>query len=470
MFKISNKKCFKKVAKQSSKIANQSFGSLNHYDNRINKRVIKVVKSLCKSPDTTFSQAFNTKAERKGAYRLLSNDTLKPEKMIDSIVKGSFKELNKLKPEQVILVQDTSVISTKDFDDVGLVGPEGTSGFFFHSTICLSSEGIPLNLVGMKIFTREKIKQSSKYSWRYTPFEKKESYRWVEAINNIVPKLPDKTRPIFVTDRESDIHEYFQSLINSNASFVVRHSHNRRVITDSDEPLYVREKLYKSKVQGTTSIEIPKGHRREARVAKLNIQWEDVTFRIRSGGEKIHRERKPLSLTALRVFEENAEVKTPIEWILYTNLPVNSLKDALEILRIYNCRWRIEEFHLTLKSGMKVERNRFGAGSRIQKLLVLSTPIALRLLRLTYKSRHFPDENANKILSKVELEVVKGLIKQQRGRRPRKVTVKEAIESIGFLGGWMGRKNDGPPGVRSLWRGWNRFQERVTAVELLGFT
>ncbi|MEW6712169.1 MAG: IS4 family transposase [Candidatus Riflebacteria bacterium] len=464
MFTIQDSEILQQASKQSLKLAKRSFGALNHYDPRINRRVIQVAEKLYSSPATTFSKAFKTKAERKAAYRLISNDALEPEELIDSIAKGSFDELESEKPELVIVAQDTSVVSTKDFDDVGLVGKECTSGFFFHSAIGISIEGIPLNLLGMKIYTRGKAKKSSREAWKHLPLEEKESYRWVEMVKEIVPRLPASTKPIFVSDRESDMHEYFQTLIDSNAYFVVRHSHNRRIKADSGQISNVREQLSNSKVQGITPLVIPKGHNRKERIARVNIQWENISFHIRSGGLAIHKGRKPLSLTALRIFEPDDKVQSPIEWILYTNLSISCLDEALEVLRLYTCRWRIEEFHLTLKTGMKVERNRFGSGTRIQRLLSIATPVAIKLLGMIYKSRHFPEESAEKSLSKTELEVAKAIIKQQTGRKPIKVNLGMLVKHVAFLGGWMGRKCDGPPGIRTFWEGWRQVQMIATTL------
>ncbi|MBP5976460.1 hypothetical protein HW132_27965 [Brasilonema sp. CT11] len=34
-----------------------------------------------------------------------------------------------------------------------------------------------------------------------------------------------------------------------------------------------------------------------------------------------------------------------------------------------------------------------------------------------------------------------------------------ALRAIARLGGFIGRKSDGPPGWQTLWRGWNRLQD-----------
>ena len=38
-------------------------------------------------------------------------------------------------------------------------------------------------------------------------------------------------------------------------------------------------------------------------------------------------------------------------------------------------------------------------------------------------------------------------------------TVRQAIRWIGQLGGFLGRKSDGEPGITVIWRGWQRLQD-----------
>ncbi len=364
-----------------------------------------------------------------------------------------------------MIPQDTSTISTKDFHDVGTIGSAKSRGFFFHSSLALDLEGTPLNLLGMKIFTRPKKVKKSREDWKKHPIEKKESYRWLESAKEIVKILPSGVKAIFISDRESDIHEYFECLSDLETLFVVRHSQNRRTKMASGELSYVRKELEESPILGRTEIVIPKGHNGKARIAKVNVQWKEVTFHIRPGGLAIHKNRKPITLTTLRIFEEGAVLEgDPIDWILYTNLSVKNLAEALEVLRIYACRWRIEEFHLTLKSGMKVEKNRFGSGENIQRLLAISVPMAVKLMELQYTSRKNPDLPALDVMSEMEVAAVKAVVKLQTGKLPRNLTISQAIKHIAFLGGWMGRKGDGPPGIRTLWEGWRQIQFLVMVM------
>jgi len=46
-------------------------------------------------------------------------------------------------------------------------------------------------------------------------------------------------------------------------------------------------------------------------------------------------------------------------------------------------------------------------------------------------------------------------------------TVYEAVRWIGQLGGFLGRKHDGEPGITVIWRGWQRLQDIATTWYLV---
>ena len=63
-----------------------------------------------------------------------------------------------------------------------------------------------------------------------------------------------------------------------------------------------------------------------------------------------------LTLTVIRAEERGTpKNRKKVEWKLITDLPVVSRADAIEKLRWYALRWKIEVFHKILKSGCKAE-------------------------------------------------------------------------------------------------------------------
>ena len=46
-------------------------------------------------------------------------------------------------------------------------------------------------------------------------------------------------------------------------------------------------------------------------------------------------------------------------------------------------------------------------------------------------------------------------------------SVQETVRWIAMLGGFLGRKGDGEPGLISIWRGWLRLQPAVEMYETI---
>ena len=64
---------------------------------------------------------------------------------------------------------------------------------------------------------------------------------------------------------------------------------------------------------------------------------------------------EPIPVNFVQVREVDApEGITPIEWVLYTLLPVDTFEQLWAVTEIYEVRWLVEEDHKALKSGTRV--------------------------------------------------------------------------------------------------------------------
>lgn len=71
-----------------------------------------------------------------------------------------------------------------------------------------------------------------------------------------------------------------------------------------------------------------------------------------------------------------------------------------------------------------------------------------------------PDRSASDVFSPEEIEALHVRVKKTLVS-PELLTLREAVRMIGRLGGHLGRKGDGEPGMTVLWRGWMRLYEDV---------
>jgi hypothetical protein len=157
----------------------------------------------------------------------------------------------------------------------------------------------------------------------------------------------------------------------------------------------------------------------------------------------------PLALWAVYVRETRPpRSAVPVEWLLLTDEPVTDAAAAQRVIGYYQQRWKIEEWHRALKEGCGVERCQLKSAGAISRLAALLGMVAVRLLQLRDQARRggLPD------LAPLELRAVSLLTK----RPVAKLTAADCLRCLAKQGGWLGRKNDPPPGWRALWKGWLR--------------
>jgi hypothetical protein len=144
---------------------------------------------------------------------------------------------------------------------------------------------------------------------------------------------------------------------------------------------------------------------------------------------------------------------------------VRTLEEAVECARMYGHRWKVERYHYVLKSGCEIEDLQLETADRLERALALYSIVATRLLWLSYGSRSEPDAPCTVALEEEEWRVLTVMSGKKDLRQPPKL--RDAVHMIARLGGFVGRKLDGEPGVKTLWYGWRRLQDFVLASRLL---
>ncbi len=147
-----------------------------------------------------------------------------------------------------------------------------------------------------------------------------------------------------------------------------------------------------------------------------------------------------------------------VHWLLYTTLPLNTVDDALTTIRYYTYRWLIERFHFVLKSGCQVEERQLQTEPRLERLLAVFSLVAWSLLCLTYQARLTPNAPASVALTASEWQALSAYMNHSP-QPTAEPTLHQVVRWIAQLGGFLGRRSDGEPGVTVLWRGWLRLQD-----------
>ncbi len=99
-------------------------------------------------------------------------------------------------------------------------------GILMHSSLAVTTDGLPLGLTAIKFWTRNKFKGTNalkrKINPTRVPIEEKESFRWLENLKQSTALLGEPQRCVHIGDRESDIYELFCAAQEAGTRFLVR--------------------------------------------------------------------------------------------------------------------------------------------------------------------------------------------------------------------------------------------------------
>jgi hypothetical protein len=92
--------------------------------------------------------------------------------------------------------------------------------------------------------------------------------------------------------------------------------------------------------------------------------------------------------------------------------------------------------------------------------------IAWRLMGLTYHARLAPDTPCTEVLEPIEWRVLRRKF-EPKNRSKKPPTIRQAVRWISQLGGFLARKGDGEPGLKTLWREIGVLNHLIEGVQLV---
>ncbi len=138
----------------------------------------------------------------------------------------------------VLCVQDTTALNFTihpDTDGLGTIASQQDKilGIMVYDTMAFIPEGVALGLIDLHSWTRAPDEYGKKVDRKNKPIQQKESHKWLisfQATQQIQRQQPH-TLLVNISDRESDIYEYFELAIrpDADAKELVRANHNRRL-------------------------------------------------------------------------------------------------------------------------------------------------------------------------------------------------------------------------------------------------
>lgn len=449
-------------------------------DARLDRRFRVLLGRIGSAMGESIPLACQDWANTKAAYRFLSNDRVSEE----DILAGHFQATRERFADvdgPVLILHDTTEFSFKR-ENPDLIGSTRTTtggrnkaarpglhtvcGLLMHSSLAVTTEGLPLGLAAIKFWTRKKFKgtQALKKTINPTrvPIEEKESVRWLENLRQSSELLGEPEKCVHIGDRESDIYELFCTAHEVGTHFLVRTCVDRLA---GDGTHTIAREMAETKVKGLHRIEV-RDDKGNIDKAVLEIKYRRMRVLPPIGKQK----RYPaLDLTVIHANERGQpKRRKKIAWKLITNLSVRSRREAVEKLTWYATRWKIEVFHKILKSGCKAEAARLRTAERLVNLISVFCILSWRVFWLTMLNRTAPKASAKLALTDTEIRLLDALSKGNARKQQREKTLSHYLTKIAMLGGYLARANDPPPGNMVIWRGLSRLTDIELGAQLVG--
>lgn len=158
----------------------------------------------------------------------------------------------------------------------------------------------------------------------------------------------------------------------------------------------------------------------------------------------------------------------PLEWMLLSTLPVTTVEEAIEKLDWYAKRWGVEIFHKVIESGCRIEERQLAEVPRLENCLAIDLVAAWRIFHLTILGRQDPEQPCTVFLEDHEWKALIAFREGVEAIPAKPPSLREATRRVADLGGFLGRKGDGEPGVKSLWLGLERLDTIAFAWRAFG--
>ncbi len=446
------------------KWAEQELATVDLGDARRNKRLIRLVEDLAAQPTSSVPQACGNSAATSAAYDLWKSPYFQPSDIRQAHTAST---IERIKAHQTVLaIQDTTNIDLTNHPStrgIGYLDHRKSAGIKVHSTLAVTTSGVPLGIIEQQVWTRELANLGIAKKRREREIKEKESHRWLAGLKVTENLIPSDIQVVTVADSEADIFELFSQPRAANSHLLIRGTHNRKVDHSAQ---YLHQAIRQTPAAGELSIEVKRNPTHQARTAVLTVRF--ATLEIQVPAHHIGRKQlQPVKLQVILALEENPEpgVK-PISWLLITSLEVNDLAAAVQCVEWYTYRWLIERYHYTLKSGCGIEKLQLETVRRIEMALATYTIVSWRLLWLTYSARTNPMASSAEVLETHEWQSLCATITKNPIPPKTPPSLQEAVRMIAMLGGFLGRKGDGEPGVKTIWRGLRRLHDIAATWKL----
>lgn len=428
------------------------FGACQLGDRRRTERLVRYARQMAEKPDASTPQQTECWSDCKAVYRLFES----PAVTFEAVTAAHYKRTLKLPPGKYLVISDTTEVDYGYKSKRKGLGPLTATqrrGFFLHSALVVDPETREVTGLGAQELwarTEGKRKRVHRVACRKRP---NESEVWGRTIDS-AQRMDDCVQFIHVCDRGADNFDVFAHAHKKGDGWVIRAAQlTRKVRTAEGTIAKIGAVLTGAPLLGTYQIHVSANRNQIARWAHVEVRATSVTLvRPREGASAFVIDNKirevPTGVVQVQEIDPPKNC-TPLKWVLYTREAVSSFDASLRVIGYYEQRPIIEEYHQCLKTGLQIEGRQYESAASLKPMIGVICVQAVRLLQLRNVARQAPETPARKLVPTEWLEVLGQVL---RHPRPLK-TVRDFMRGVASLGGFLGRKSDGEPGWKTIWRG-----------------
>lgn len=434
-------------------------------DPRRARRLSQILAARSAAPNASFSRNFPTPSALNKFYLFCDNDQVSH----DAILAGHrAATVERMARESLVLaVQDSmeyDVSHHPHAEGFGALQGKNRQGMWLHNTLAVTPDQRSLGVLDQQHWHRA-ASAGKKASRRARSIEHKESYKWLcgVEITAVASAALTSTRVVSVGDSEADIYDLFRYATEVDQEILVRACQDRGV-DETAQRLWSH--MESQPVAETQTLEVPRRQGQAARHAVLTLRYAPVQIKPPTSRSAEHLPTVAVWAVLAREEPPPSGVKKPLEWLLIGTAPITTPEQATERLQWYRCRWVIETFHKVLKSGCRIEERQFENAERVARYLAIDAIVAWRVLLMTMQGRTQPELSAEVLLETAEWQALSCYVHRLPLAPEQPPTLGEVVRWIAQLGGYLGRKSDGPPGVMVLWRGLQQLPPLVAMYDV----
>lgn len=440
----------------------KDFPNLDFGDIRRDQRFVKMIDNLSTQPGSSIPKQNKNWYDTKATYEFFKNEDVSIDSLQQLISSYGVSQIKSKEP--LLIIHDISNISYNDLkaEGLGYLDNKEGRGILCYSSIAASTEGLPLALMYQHTWTRPLEELGKSKSRKSRSFEDKETYQWYRGMTEVNKCLGNTLQKIHIADREADVYDLFFSAYEKGTDLLIRARHNRQLSNGCS----LWNHIAGLPAQQLVTIQVPDETGKKKIDIEAAVRYQEVEI-LRPSTSK--NKYESVRLTAIEV-KQTGKVKQEEEriyWKLLTTVEVKNVKDVLQCVKWYTYRWLIERFHYVLKSGTRIEELQLKQAASLQKAISVYSLAAFRIMQLVYQSRKMPNASCEVILTKQQWTVLYMLIHQQNKVPKQAPTLSDAVKWIGKLGGHLGRKSDGPPGLKTVWLGYQRLCDATNIYDII---